>query len=320
MNFDVTARTILRVRHGSQAYGTNTPTSDLDIKGVCIEPLSHLVGFLHRFDQYEKSVAKGHEQDEVIYSLKKFASLAADCNPNIIEVLHVDDSDVLFCDEFGEELRSHRDKFLSRRAKHTFSGYAHAQLKRIKTHREWLLNPPQGVPDRKDFGLSDTQKVSASELGAFESVIAQGIEVELPKGVLTLFVREKAYQAKKTHYDQYQNWVKSRNPARAELEAKYGFDTKHGMHLLRLMRMCEEIMTTGKVLVRRPDAKELLAIRYGSMNYDALIEAAEKIEARCAELYERPESEQLLPKEPDRVFLDDLVVDMTLRYYKRRNA
>ncbi len=317
MNFDVLSRTILRVRHGSHAYGTNIETSDLDVKGVCIEPMTHQLGFLHTFEQYERAASKGHETDEVIYSLKKFAKLAADCNPNIIEVLHVDESDVLAIDEFGEELRSHKDAFLSKKAKFTFSGYAHAQLKRIKTHRAWLLNPPAALPSRKEFGLSDTSKISTSELGAFEASVQQGMDIEMPKDVLTLFVLEKRYHAAKVQFEQYENWKKTRNAARADLEAKYGYDTKHGMHLLRLMRMCVEILETGKVQVKRPDREELLQVRAGLWPYDRLIEEAEALEQKCDKLYLTTEA---LPKEPDRNFLDELVVDMSLRYHAKHAA
>ena len=317
MNFDVLSRTILRVRHGSHAYGTNIATSDLDVKGVCIEPMTHQLGFLHTFEQYERAASKGHETDEVIYSLKKFAKLAADCNPNIIEVLHVDDSDILQIDDFGAELREHRNEFLSKKAKFTFSGYAHAQLKRIKTHRAWLLNPPQALPTRKSFGLSETSKISSSELGAFEASVQQGMDIEMPKDVLTLFVLEKRYQAAKTQFEQYENWKKTRNAARSDLEAKYGYDTKHGMHLLRLMRMCVEILETGKVNVRRPDAAELLQVRAGEWSYDRLIEEAESLERKCDDLYLTTD---VLPKEPDRKFLDELVVDMSLRYHAKHGG
>ena len=319
MNFDVEKRTILTVRHGSHAYGLNTPTSDIDIKGVCIEPREYHLGFMHVFEQYERmnnvyggdlpslQSLKGTEVDLVVYSLKKFARLAADCNPNIIEVLHVADEDVLHINRWGETLRAHKDEFLSKKAKFTFAGYAHAQLKRIKTHKAWLLDPPKAPPNRKDFGLSETTKVSQSELGAFEAAVKDGIEIELPKDVLTLFTREKQYQAAKLHWDQYQNWVKTRNAKRAELEAKFGYDTKHGMHLLRLMRMCREIMLTGKVVVKRPDREELLAIRFGGMSYEELIQEAENLEAECEELYESSP----LPRTPDREKLDRLIIEMT---------
>lgn len=314
MNFDADSRAILIVRHGSHAYGLNVPTSDLDIKGVCIEPLEYHFGFLNHFEQHEHMGSKSDGIDKVIYSLKKFAKLASDSNPNIIEILHVDESDVLKIDTFGEELRAIKDDFLSKKAKFTFSGYAHSQLGRIKTHRSWLLNPPKAPPTRSEFGLSETSKVSKSELGAFDAVTAQGMEVEISKEILTVFTREKQYQAAKTHFDQYTNWVKTRNPARAELEANHGFDTKHGMHLLRLMRMCKEIMTLGRVIVKRlDDREELLDVRFGKRSYDSLIEEAEKLEAECEELYVT----STLRKEPDRVKLNDAIVSITERYLSK---
>lgn len=316
MHFDVEKRTIFLTRHGSHAYGLNVPTSDEDFKGICVKPKECYFGFTRTFEQHEHMGSKSDGVDKVVYSLDKFARLAADCNPNIIEVLHVSDSSVLLCDEFGEELRAVRNEFLSKKAKFTFSGYAHAQLNRIKTHRSWLLNPPKQAPSRKDFHLSETTKVSQSELGAFEAAVRDGIEIELPKDVLTLFTREKQYQAAKTHYDQYLNWVKTRNPARAELEAKYGYDTKHGMHLLRLQRMAKEILTDHVVYVDRRDRgdrDELLDVRFGNRSYDSLVDEAERLEAECEELYKT----STLRKEPNRSRLDDLVIDMTERYLRK---
>jgi predicted nucleotidyltransferase len=310
MNFDADARTIFLTRHGSHCYGLNVATSDLDIKGICVKPKASYFGFLNGFEQVERMAAKGHENDTVIYSVDKFTKLASDNNPNIIEILFVDDSDVLKIDEFGEELRSIRNDFLSRKARYTFAGYAHAQLKRIKTHRSWLLNPPKQMPTRADFGLPLMEKVSKSELGAFNALVNDGKAVELPKDVLTLFNLENQYQNAETNWKHYQNWVKERNAKRAELEAKFGFDTKHGMHLIRLMRMCKEILSTGKVLVRRPDRDELLAIRNGLWSYDRVIDHAEDIEAQCGELYDSSP----LPREPNREKLNEFLVNLTDRY------
>ena len=319
MDFDVNARTILLVKHGSQAYGLATPTSDLDIKGVCIEPKQYYMGFLNNFEQHEAMVHKGHPEDKVIYSLKKFMRLAADCNPNIIEVLHVDGSDILSMDETGERLRGMKDAFLSKKAKHTFSGYAHAQLKRIRSHREWLLNPPKAPPDRKDFGLSGNRAVSKSDLGAFTELerrtVAEFGEViiDLPTNVVEILVKEKAFAAAKTTYEQYQNWVKSRNPARAVLEAQFGYDTKHGSHLLRLMRMCKEILMGLGVIVKRPDREEILDVKMGRRPYDSLIDEAERLEAECEALYHT----SLLPHSPDYAWFDAQCVDMIDKYLSK---
>ena len=53
------------------------------------------------------------------------------------------------------------------------------------------------------------------------------------------------------HWDSYQTWKTHRNPARAELERQHGYDTKHAMHLIRLMRMGLEVLETGDLGVRR---------------------------------------------------------------------
>lgn len=353
MNFDVKSRTILEVRHGSHAYGLNTPSSDLDIKGVCIEPLGYHFGFLNRFEQLEEMAAKGHPHDKVIYSLKKFAHLAADCNPNIIEILHVDDSDVMQCDKFGERLRENRDKFLSRKAMHTFSGYAHAQLKRIKLHKAYFDRGAPDMPTRAEFNLPEKTLIPKDHLEAANALIQKkmnswnldGLEFVDPASRLMIqekmgevlaeqiaaetsiydsaaravgfsddFIHflnmEKAYENQKREYLQHLDWEKNRNPLRAALEKKHGYDTKHGMHLLRLMRMAKEILATGKVVVKRPDRDDLMDVRNGGRPYDELIAEAMKLEDECKKLYDVSP----LPHAPDRVYLDELVVDMTQEY------
>ena len=117
---------------------------------------------------------------------------------------------------------------------------------------------------------------------------------------------ERRYTSKMREWNQYQEWLRTRNAARAELEAANGYDTKHGMHLVRLMRMCREILETGRVLVRRPDAEELLEIRAGAWTYERLIEWAEVQDRELTELGKLSK----LPKSPDRVALDALCVEM----------
>ena len=119
-------RTILYVRHGSHAYGTNIATSDEDFKGVAIPPPEYFHGFLKTFHQAETRIHKDkkraekadkehdgdveaseeivgepNDPDAVIYGIQKFFKLAADCNPNIIEVLWTDPSDHLIKNPFG---------------------------------------------------------------------------------------------------------------------------------------------------------------------------------------------------------------------------
>ena len=78
------------------------------------------------------------------------------------------------------------------------------------------------------------------------------------------------------------------------------------MHLVRLLRMCREILTEGKVIVKRPDAEDLLSIRAGAWSYEKLVSWAEGEDRALDELAKT----SALPKAPDRVAIDRLCQEM----------
>lgn len=59
---------------------------------------------------------------------------------------------------------------------------------------------------------------------------------------------------------------------RASCERDGTYDSKNAMHLVRLMRMGNEILRDGEVIVVRPDADYLLAIRNHEVPLEAIIE------------------------------------------------
>jgi uncharacterized protein len=343
-------RTVLLVRHGSHAYGTNIATSDEDFKGVCIPTLKYFFGTMHRFEQAE---LKAPDPDAVIYDIRKFFNLAAANNPSIIEVLFVDPSDHLYVNDLGYKIIENRDKFLSKRIRFSFAGYAHSQLHRIKLHRNYLLNPPQGYPTRSEMGLPEQSLIPPDQLMAAEADIQKELDrfdfdfleevsepvkigirnimaemlailkittedewlsaarkVGLSDNFIAIMQKERAYKNLKSQWDKYQEWKKNRNPARAAMEEKFGFDGKHALHLVRLLRVCTEVLSTGKVIVKRPDREELLSIRNGGWTYDQLIEEAEKLDAQAEELYK---TSTILPKTPNFEELDQLCIQLVER-------
>jgi hypothetical protein len=234
------------------------------------------------------------------------------------------------------------------------SGYAHSQLHRIKLHRGYLLNPPQGYPTRLEMGLPEQTLIPQDQLSAAEADIQKELDrfdfdfleevsepvkiglrnimtemlsilkittedqwlsaarkIGLSDNFIEIMQKERAYKNLKSQWDKYQEWKKNRNPARAAMEEKFGFDGKHGLHLIRLLRVCKEALSTGKIIVKRPDREELLAIRGGGWTYEQLIEEAEKLDAQAEELYK---TSNVLPKTPDFEYLDKLCIQLVDRF------
>lgn len=178
MHFDVVPTTILLVVAGSHAYGTETDESDLDVRGICVAPLDIRLSSYKRFEQYEDKLPSAffdklqqltggpplpagvYEIDDVvIYDIAKAIKLMGDCNPNMLELLFGDEKDIVLSNEHGDRLRSMRDSFLSLKLKHTYTGYARAQLARIKRHRGYLMGGIPEKPTRKEYGLPEGEGI-----------------------------------------------------------------------------------------------------------------------------------------------------------------
>lgn len=354
---------ILETVVGSQAYGTNTPESDVDRVGIFIPGLEYFTGFkrVNEFSDF------GGE-DRKFYSIHKATSLLLENNPNMLDLLWAPERCIQWITPWWTRITLYRDKFLSKKCRYTFSGYAIAQLHRIKTHRKFLLDPPKSFPVRKDFGLSEQSLFPTSQLKAVCYAALNSIpedrkneflnELDQIYGdwVIPLFARfldpdqrklsmewlqmgiaaqshafqtlgtqylkdeyydmackEVTYLNKKVEWDQYQQWLKSRNKKRAELEEKFGFDAKHAMHLIRILRMGTEILVTGNVLVDRTaiDADELKAIRNGAWKYEQVEQYANDKDKELGQLYLTTN----LPHSPDKNFVENLVYQVINDYH-----
>ena len=296
--------TIFQTITGSKLYGTDTPESDTDSKGICIIDKKYYVGFIGNFEQWQDS-----EVDTEIYDVRKAFNLMSGCNPNMLDILFAPKEFWLKVSPYWEIIHNNRYEFLSKKAKFTFSGYAYQQLRRIESHRKWLLNPPDHQPTREEFGFKQcpvSKDLIRAVLSLPSGVLADNIKDDI--------VKEQRYQEALRNWQNYEEWKKKRNPKRAALEARVGFDTKHGSHLIRLLRMGKEILTKGEVLVdrRNIDAIELMAIRNCEWSFDKVVGEAKAMDAELDSLYES----SVLRHKPDMNKLNDLCIEVTEQYWK----
>ena len=135
---------------GSAAYGmrdTAVGGSNTDVVAICIPPVDyvfpyisggHILGFGPKPQNFE--VFQQHhimhtdkEYDIAVYGIVKFFQLAAENNPNMVDILFVKDHHITHIDNIGRLIKQNRKLFLTRHAFHKFSGYAYAQLKKMRT-------------------------------------------------------------------------------------------------------------------------------------------------------------------------------------------
>jgi len=166
------ANTLFLTRHGSHAYGTSTPESDLDIRGIFVAPKEYYLGYGKHIEQYEQK----SPDDVVIFEIRKFFKLAADANPNALEILFTDPSDHLFISPIGQKLLDNKEMFLSRKIKYTMAGYAHSQLARLSLHRRFVMNPILKEPTREEFGLPDKTKIPRDQLEAVFAMVKKRVD------------------------------------------------------------------------------------------------------------------------------------------------
>ena len=340
---------------GSHGHGLNRPDSDYDYRGAFIAPKRYYLGF----DKVEQKDSGWDEegilsfldgnQDTVIYEIRKLIQLLAGANPNVLELLWL--KEYPFLTEIGKHLIKNRNLFLSKKVKHTYSGYAFAQIKKMETHRKWLLNPPQKKPLPADYGIEDISPLNKEELNTFLEYLYLLIRGKIEfleeseqlyklltadidfKGVLKqytfpdetleytqnltnsgkdfirLLKKSQTYQVALREWKSYEFWKKNRNPLRAEMEKKSGYDLKHGMHCIRLLRSGLEVLKTGNLTVDRNiagDAQTLRAILAGEYSYEELMKMADDLFSQMDDTYEKSS----LPHKPNLNTINNLCMEL----------
>lgn len=396
---------------GSIAYGTNTAISDIDLRGIfCANKQSIVTPFNH----IEQIQSNEFGDDTVLYELYNYIHLYLKGNPNILESLFVDKSDIVFGSTVYNLLRANRTGMLSRNLVDSHTGYAFAQMKRMNNHEKWIsaerravqrlielksmYNPSfmdfvaeyftpavldmvksdnggtndsrvnilnrdpdlqiitpvmydlvnsdsdSGESGTADFRVNiimrdpDLQMITTkpivhkwfvnlvynyteeklftrtfdiedynnrevvpfgNNLYALNDVSANSalinrdgyIRTQQPKTendknqprIIVKF-NEQEYNQSNERNKNFRKWKEQRNEKRAELEELYLYDTKHAMHTIRLLNMCEELITTGEMNVKRPDAEYLLSVRNGLYSHQELNELFDQKEAHIKEL------------------------------------
>ena len=110
---------------GSQAYGTQTPTSDIDKKFVYILPQDYILG-----TGYVEQL--NVNKDYVGWEIRRFLELMGSNNPTVLELLNSPEDCIVTKHPLFDLILEHKDDFITKICKDSFGGYARQQIKKAK--------------------------------------------------------------------------------------------------------------------------------------------------------------------------------------------
>jgi predicted nucleotidyltransferase len=139
----------------------------------------------------------------------------------------------------------------------------------------------------------------------------------IPKGetpICIITYNKDGYTQHCNDYKSFQTWLEQRNESRWVDVKSHGqkIDGKNMLHCKRLMEMAKEIAKGEGINVRRPNAKDLIAIRKGEVDLQTLIDNVEKEIIEIDKLFDNSE----LPDSIDNEFINNLIVKIRKQIYK----
>lgn len=302
---------------GSYSYGTNVETSDVDVRGCALNSESDLLG-LTSFEQVVNT-----QTDTTIYAFNKLVSLLLNCNPNTIEMLGCKPEHYFYISDIGREMIANRKMFLSKRAVHSFGGYANQQLRRLENalardrlsqarREEHILNSMKGAV--KSF----ESRYTIFENGSIVLYTDESLREDLDREIFA-DIQLKKYPVREfnsvindlTNVIGTYEKLNHRNHKKDDEHLN-----KHAMHLIRLYLLCLDILEKEDIVTYRGDDLPLLmSIRKGDYQLEdgtyrpEFFEMVSDFEKRLN--YAKQNTS--LPETPDMKKVEEFVVSVNRR-------
>lgn len=306
---------LVRVRHGSHLYGTSTPLSDQDFKGVHIPSGTAIL--LQRAENVidtgvvakEGSKNTPNAIDSQSFSIQKFFDMLMKGDTVATEILFAPPAAIVESHPLWLDVQATGRSLLNRECK-GFVGYCVRQAAKygIKGSRmasvKKLVDILDALPAAAKLGQFEEPLrdfAAAEEHAEFVNIPSQHgtdmwhIDCVDRKMPMTATIKEAR--------DVYSRvWENYGHRSRAAM-ANEGIDWKAVSHAVRVARQAIELLDTGTITFPRPDAGQLLEIKQGRRVYS---EVNDELEALVAEVH-AASARSLLPERSNAALADAMV-------------
>ncbi|AIA65012.1 nucleotidyltransferase [Cronobacter phage S13] len=317
--------------HGSQLYGTNTPESDTDYKGIFVPDLKDL--FLQKaprtlhFDTGSKfSKNTKDDVDCELFSLGQFINMAIAGETIIIDMLHTPDHLTLQSTDVWSYLVNHRSEFYTTHMK-SYLGYVRKQASRYGVKGNRLRDLTAVMNEiNKQAEIMNTLPLGPMTVGHVVNSLPETeftgkiVEAQTKGGTQTFYqVLGRKYQMTLDFYE-FQRLVgdifKDYGDRARKAEQNEGIDWKALSHALRGANQLKEIYETGDLQLPLKTADRVKAVKLGQV---AFKDVQEELEQTCNEVESLAiiASKNGMRKEVDRKRWEEFVVDVYASIAKR---
>ena len=334
--------TILKMKFGSELYGTNTVNSDTDIKGIYLPTAREIV-----LGNYKKTISTSRKKEDKERNTKDDVDTEIFSLDRYLELLMSGQTvalDMLFSPEFQStriksdlsgftlgNIVENKEKLLTRNilaftsyakqqaAKYGIKGSRLDSLKRTMVMLEGLKDSPYtkliSWPDTINQLVLECQElISLEKTPLIEIVCLKG-----PKGLMDaphLKVNGRAipFHATVKYATEVVGKMLDEYGKRAHKAHLNGTrDYKALSHAIRVNSEALELLETGKITFPRPDKDLLLKVKLGELPYE---QVAEIIEEGLADLTET-HAKSTLRDEPDREWANNLICEVYTNIVKK---
>jgi len=314
---------LIKAMAGSHLFGTSTPASDKDYKGVFLPTAEEIL-----IGNYKESVSTStgddsskNSKDDIdieLYSLKKFLKMVSRGDTAALELLFTPDDMIIEKDPMWDEILEVRDQLLSSKVS-AMIGYARQQANKygIKGSRMGELNNVIKILREGEKLAGDGPKLKHAwdflldELKNFEHVhqiTLSATAPDLPEvPALDILGKRFDHHCRFDYVLQIMTRIYKNYGQRArEAKKNNGIDWKALSHAARVSMQGLELLSTGEITLPLVpvDANIVKDIKSGSIDYPEVQQLLEDL----LEGLEDARLDSELPEEVDREFLNSILI------------
>lgn len=302
------------MKFGSHLYGLNSPTSDMDFKGVFAPSMRDMflgkvpksLSFNTKQNSNEKNTAE--DVDKELYSLQYFFELAKKGETVALDMLHAPKSAWLTAANEWELLHSKRHMFHTRTLS-SFVGYARTQAAKYGIKGSRLADARVVLDVLKTFPKKKVGEV----LWAFPTTEHCGQQEAEGRAFYGVCGKKLTLTATTDHYvPMLENFIREFGERAKQAETNQGVDWKAISHAFRAGFQVKAILTEGDFTYPLKETEFLKAVKSGSLHFK---EVSPVLENLMDEL-EGLSAKSTLPEKVDTEAADQLLLELLISVHR----